>query len=86
MKPAELKALKFILPEYVQYLKENPYSMLAKIFGMFTLKRPYMRSVSVMLMENTLQIIEPKNLLSTYDLKGSTFGRKTKGFVTPNTV
>ena len=86
MKPAELKALKCILPEYIEYLKENPYSMLAKIFGMFTLKRPYMKSVSVMLMENTLQIADPKKLIATYDLKGSTFGRKTKGRVTPKTV
>lgn len=54
MKCAELKALKRILPEYVGYLKQNPHSMLAKIYGMFTLKRPLMKSVTVMLMENTI--------------------------------
>ena len=54
MKTAELKALKRILPEYVGYLISNPHSMLAKIYGMFTLKRPLMKSVIVMLMENTI--------------------------------
>lgn len=54
MKSAELKALKSILADYVEYLIQNPYSMLVKIYGMFTLKRPLMKSVKVMLMENTL--------------------------------
>ena len=56
MKSAELKALKRILPEYVTYLIEHPYSMLAKIYGMFTIKRKWMKSVHVMLMENTVQL------------------------------
>ena len=55
MKTAERKALTKIMPEYVSYLKENKNSMLAKIYGMFTLKRKYMAPVSVMLMENTIQ-------------------------------
>ena len=54
MKSAELKALKAMLPEYVRYLKQNPYSMLMKIYGVFTLKRSWMAPVHVMLMENTL--------------------------------
>ena len=86
MKTAELKALKRILPEYVAYLIKNPYSMLAKIYGMFTLKRSLMEPVSVILMENTLQLRDPKKLLATYDLKGSTFGRKTKGSIKPTTI
>jgi len=49
-----LAALQTILPEYVAYLKRNPFSMLAKIYGMFTIKRRFMRSVTVMLMENTI--------------------------------
>ena len=57
MKSSELKALKSILPEYVAYLKSNPYSMLAKIYGVFTLTRPLMEPVTVMLMENTLQVV-----------------------------
>lgn len=54
MKSAELVALRRILPQYVNYLKSNPYSMLVKIYGMFTLKRKLMKPIKVMLMENTL--------------------------------
>lgn len=59
MNEDELKALKEMLPAYVSYLKRNPFSMLSKIYGVFTLKRPLMNSVTVMLMENTLQIVRP---------------------------
>ncbi len=88
MKGAEKRAFIKILPEYVEYLRQNPYSMLAKIYGVFTLKRKYMKKVTVMLMENTIQTKNPKNLLSTYDLKGSTHGRltKNKSKVKPTTV
>lgn len=54
MKKSELRALLKILPEYVEYLKNNPYSMLAKIYGVFSLKRTMMKTVTVMLMENTI--------------------------------
>jgi len=86
MKKAELRALLKILPEYVDYLKKNPYSMLAKIYGVFSLRRRLMKTVTVMLMENTLQLENPSQLLATYDLKGSTFGRESKGQVKPTTI
>ena len=54
MKEAELKIFKKILSDYVAHLKKNPFSMLAKIYGVFTLRRPMMVPVHVMLMENTL--------------------------------
>ena len=60
--------------------------MLAKIFGMFTLKRPLMKSITVMLMENTIQTKQSEALQATFDLKGSTHGRKSKGTVKPTTV
>ena len=62
MKRAELKALKAILPEYVTHLQDNPNSMLAKIYGMFTLKKPLMKAITVMLMENTIQTRQPEAL------------------------
>ena len=75
MKSAELTALKRILPDYVGYLKRNPFSMLVKIYGMFTLKRPLMKPIKVMLMENTIQAQNPERLIAIYDLKGSSHGR-----------
>lgn len=86
MKDSERKVLLKILPEYVRYLKENPYSMLAKIYGVFSLKRPLMRNVTVMLMENTIQAESKDQLIATYDLKGSTFGRLSKGKQTATSI
>ena len=88
MKPGELKALKRILPHYIEHLKKNPYSMLAKIYGMFTLKKKLMKPVNVMLMENTIQMQAPERLIAIYDLKGSSHGRKTskETRIKPSTV
>lgn len=86
MKESELGALKAILPDYVAYLKENPYSMLSKIYGVFTLRRPFMKPVTVMLMENVLQVVNKDKLRATFDLKGSTHGRKSKGLVKPTSI
>lgn len=58
MKESELQALKAILPDYVAYLKKNPYSMLSKIYGVYTLERRFMQPVTVMLMENVLQVVD----------------------------
>ena len=86
MKESELGSLKAILPDYVAYLKENPYSMLSKIYGVFTLSRPFMKPVTVMLMENVLQVVNKDKLRATFDLKGSTHGRKSKGHVKPTSI
>ena len=86
MKKAELEALVKIMPDYVNYFMKNPFSMLAKIYGVFTIKRTWMNPVTVMLMENTLQIVNPSKLFATFDLKGSTHGRKHKGEASPKTI
>ena len=39
-----------------------------------------------MLMENTLQYKNKNNLKYIFDLKGSTYGRKTKGKLTPSNI
>jgi hypothetical protein len=45
-----------------------------------------MKEVHVMLMENTSQFEDPKNLISVFDLKGSLVDRKVKGKVKPSTT
>ena len=45
-----------------------------------------MGAVNIMLMENTLQIQNLSQLKFTYDLKGSTAGRRTTGLIKPTTV
>jgi 1-phosphatidylinositol-4-phosphate 5-kinase len=41
------------LPEFGAHLKQNPNSIIAKIFGVFTINTIMMKEVHVMLMENT---------------------------------
>ena len=53
---------------------------------MFTIERSFMTPVIVMLMENTIRCDYPENLFATFDLKGSTHGRRVKGKIKPNTV
>ena len=53
--------------------------MLSKIYGVYTLERRFMQPVTVMLMENVLQVVDRDKLKATFDLKGSTHGRKSKG-------
>jgi len=51
-----------ILPDYCDHLLTNPESLLAKIFGVFTIKTANTVDVHVMLMENTLKLSEDGGL------------------------
>ena len=55
MSSSELKLLLKILPDYAKHLENNPYSLIARIFGVFTVKVESLAPVTIMLMENTLQ-------------------------------
>jgi len=73
----ELKTLLSILPQYVRHFSENPNSLIAKIYGIFTFERfePY-EKYNLILMKNVSgypsSFIERK-----YDLKGSKYTRQT---------
>lgn len=73
MSRSELNTFLEMLQQYVEHLSTNPYSLLSKIFGVFTIEKPGMGSVHVMLMENTLKLENPKLLKYVFDLKGSTY-------------
>lgn len=60
--------------------------MLAKIFGVFTVKMSKAQPVHLMLMENVLRLKNPDNLKYIFDLKGSLVGRKVKGVTTASTT
>ena len=51
-----------ILPQFSQHYKKNKDSLLAKIFGVFTVKTNATSKVHLMLMENTLQLKNPDGL------------------------
>ena len=72
MKADELDLMLKILPHYLEHHRRNPDSLLAKIFGVFTLKKAGMNKVHLMLMENTIQVKNKAGLRMVFDLKGST--------------
>ena len=86
MTNSELDYLLSILSEVSCHFKENPNSLLSKIFGVFTVKTDATNEVHLMLMENTLQLKNPDGLKYIFDLKGSMVSRKVKGSVTPSTT
>lgn len=52
--------------------------MLAKIYGVFTIKTNVFKSVDVIVMQNTVQVENQLNPQMKFDLKGSTKGRYQK--------
>jgi 1-phosphatidylinositol-4-phosphate 5-kinase len=83
MTSAELSTFQRIQKDYIKHLKENPSTLLVKIFGVFSVKLRGVGSVHVMVMENTLQLKTPLNLSFTFDLKGSKVGRIEKNVTEP---
>jgi len=52
----ELKLFMSLLDDYINHLLTNPDSLLAKIYGVFTVKSSQIDEVSVLLMDNTLKL------------------------------
>lgn len=86
MTPIEKDLYLSRLPAFKNHYLSNRNSLLAKIFGVFTINTQYMKQVHVMLMENTMQLRVPSMLQYVFDLKGSTVDRKEKGAAKPSTT
>mmetsp|Transcript_33104 Transcript_33104/g.23875 ORF Transcript_33104/g.23875 Transcript_33104/m.23875 type:complete len:128 (+) Transcript_33104:1607-1990(+) len=71
MTSTELDLFLRILPDYMNHLKKNKTSLIAKIFGVFTVRADSIHEVSIILMENTLRLKDSSNLKHVFDLKGS---------------
>lgn len=71
------KLIELLESDYCQYLCAYPDSLLARIYGMFSLKRrgSFMK-VDVIVMENTCFLKDKSKKSFAFDLKGSTVGRK----------
>ena len=67
------------MPAYIEHNKRHPDTLLAKIFGIYTVKTRQTGSVHFFIMENTMRLKDPDNLKYVFDLKGSTVDREVKG-------
>ena len=74
MNTNEQKVCKKMLPRYLEHLKRNPKSLIAKIYGIYTVKMEDIQEVHILLMGNLFLKVNEK--LSEFDLKGSTINRE----------
>ena len=70
----DLLARKGLLEKYYNFLKSNPESMLARFYGIFTIKIKFMKPINVIIMDNIMGK-HTDDIVRVFDLKGSTFQR-----------
>jgi 1-phosphatidylinositol-4-phosphate 5-kinase len=81
----ELLAKKGLLEKYYTYLKSNPNSLMARFYGIFTVKIKFMKPINIIIMDNFVGKHE-EYMTRMYDLKGSTFQRITSNPASHKTV
>ncbi|KAJ3416780.1 Phosphatidylinositol-4-phosphate 5-kinase [Chytridiales sp. JEL 0842] len=70
---SEHKSIRMVLRDYYEHIKNNPETLLSRIFGLHRVKLPGKRKIHFVVMGN---VFPPnKDIHETYDLKGSTIGR-----------
>ena len=73
------------LPEYFTHLMQNPDSLLARIYGIFTVVMEDLTPVHILLMSNAAQT--GKEIMHVFDLKGSIINREVKSSqITPSST
>ena len=70
----ELRVFKEALPDYVQHIRKTPNSLIARIYGIFTVVMEDLVPVHLLLMANSAQVGKDYELC--FDLKGSIINRK----------
>jgi 1-phosphatidylinositol-4-phosphate 5-kinase len=73
MSESELKFMEQLIPSYYLHLKEYPQSLLARVYGIYTLHMEGLKDIHIILMGNTLRWQNRADISKIYDLKGSTF-------------
>ena len=90
MNDGELSTFKHMFKDYTQYIKANPQSLLARIYGIFTVYLEDIVPVHLIMMANTIQCISGNSNMDSidcvFDLKGSLVGRLTKGQAKNTTI
>ena len=77
MNEEEYKTFQGIFHNYYKYLMRHKDSLLARIFGVFTVTKEKLQPVHLILMDNTVTL-QGKKLQYMFDLKGSLANREQK--------
>jgi len=78
MNEDELGIFMKALPDYFKHMKENPGSLIARIYGVFKVKMEDIVPVNLLLMANTIRCESSKCIQNVFDLKGSMINRDVK--------
>ena len=78
MNKSEQAVLVDALPDYIDHLRENKDSLIARIYGIFRVKMEEMAEVDLLLMGNLFEEVNHKE--SEFDLKGSMINREVFNF------
>ena len=73
----ESRKLREILPNYVQYIRDNPQTFLPHIYGLYKLKNKLSNRQIYFIVINNVFATELK-IHERYDIKGSTHNRQAK--------
>lgn len=84
MTSGDLKMFKKIFKSYFSVVNNRPNSLLARIYGIYTVKIENLVPVNLMLMGNSKNA-DDDLLLNVFDLKGSLIAREVKGKSIKNT-
>jgi hypothetical protein len=77
MTKSEMDKFLDMLDDYIFHFKKTSNkSLIARIYGIFTVKTNQFSSLRIMLMQNTNLYKKKTEKLVTFDLKGSIIGRK----------
>lgn len=68
-----------MLDDYIDHIRKTQNrSLLARIYGIFTIKTKFFAPLDIIIMQNTCNPVNKKNDKLTFDMKGSTVGRQAK--------
>jgi 1-phosphatidylinositol-4-phosphate 5-kinase len=64
-----------IADKLLSHFEENPSSLIARIYGIYTLKTDEFNDIDLIVMQSTAVLFNPKKKLMQFDMKGSTLAR-----------
>jgi hypothetical protein len=74
----EKVALLKMLDSLMKHYEDNPNSLIAKVFGVYSIETKLYASMDFLVMQNVSHNLQFDSLKVTFDLKGSSYNRNTK--------
>jgi 1-phosphatidylinositol-4-phosphate 5-kinase len=64
------------VPDYYEYLRFKPKSIIARIYGVFQVIMSDLSPIYLLVMGNTIKVNNKENIINIFDLKGSIVNRE----------